>query len=98
MVAGTQQAEDRAGGRHAAAEGEAVLRVLQRGEARFERGARRIASARILVAFILAQTRLRIGRGLEDRCNRRAGRGIRLLPGMNRARRKLHCLCLTSLW
>ena len=63
---------------------------------RFERRPRRVLRPRVLVALVLAERLLDVGRGLVDRRDDRAGRRIGLLAGVNadraetRARRELH--------
>ena len=59
VVAGIERAQDRVLGREAAREREAVARALERRDARLERGARRVAAARVLVAAVLADRVLR---------------------------------------
>ena len=48
----------------------------------------RIGGARVIVALVHAGARLHVGRRRIDRRHDRAGRGVGLLPGMNRARRE----------
>src|SRR5690606_7773453 len=69
--------------REAARERHAVARPLQRRDARFERGARRVARARVLVALVLADGTLRERRRQRDGRDDRAGGGIRWLPDVD---------------
>ena len=54
-------------------EGERRLAALDRGDVGLERGARRVLRPRVLVALVLAELLLHVGRGLEDRRDDRAG-------------------------
>ena len=87
VVAGIERAQDRVLGRETARERETVARVLQRRDARLERGARRVGAARVLVAPVLADRVLRERRGQADRRHDRARRRVGLLPRVNRASR-----------
>ena len=75
-------------GGEARGESEAGRPAFEFGEGVFERGAGRIAGARILPARVHPGRRLQEGRGREDRRDDGAGRRIGLLPSMDRARRK----------
>ena len=75
VVAGIERAQDRVLGREAAREREPVPRAFERREARLERGARRVAAARVLVAPVLADRVLRERRREADRRDDRAGGG-----------------------
>ena len=86
VIAGGQQVRDRIGRGHARRECERPRAVLERGETGLERGARRIAGARVLVALVLADGFLRECRGLEDRNGHGSGGRIRLLPRVDRER------------
>ena len=82
--------------------GEGVRRLapFDRGDVRLERGARRVLRPRVLVALVLAELLLHVGRGLEDGRDDRAGAGIGRLSGVNadgreaRARREFHALII----
>jgi len=71
-------------------EGDAVLGALERRQAGLERTAGRIRGARVVVALVLADRVLEVGRGLVDRHCQRAGRGIGLLPSVDRAGLEIH--------
>ena len=85
MVTGRERLEQGAGGREAGGEAEAVLAAFERSEVALEREARRVMRARVLVALILAERLLGVCRGLVDRHHHRAGGGIGILPGVDRA-------------
>ena len=74
--------------------------AFDRGDVGFERGAGRVLGARVLVALVLAELVLHVGRGLEDGRDDRAGAGIGLLSGVDadgreaRARREFHALII----
>ena len=78
-------AEEGVLGREAAREREAVLGPFERREAGLERGARRVARARVLVPEVLTDGRLRERRRQRDRRDDRAAGGVGLLAGMDRA-------------
>ena len=71
-------------------ERDAVVGVLERGERLLERGAGRVRDARVVVALVLADGVLDVGRRLVDRRDDRAGRRIRLLPLVDRAGLEVH--------
>src|SRR5262249_28682687 len=98
MVSRAKQAEDRAGSRHAAAERQAETRILERGQAGFQRGPRGMAGARVLKAFMAAKPLLCIGRGLIYWCNGRTCGRIRRLAHMNGTRGKMHRSPHYSYW
>src|SRR5207302_5646895 len=50
----------------------------------------RVCDARVVVALVLADGLLDIGRRLVDRRDDRAGRGVGLLPDVDRTRLELH--------
>ena len=74
------------GRRHARGEREAVRGALERGEA-LPRAPSRVGFcvARVVVALVLAERLLGVGGGLVDRHADRAGRRVRLLPGVDGA-------------
>ena len=89
--AGREQLHDRGRRAHAGREADAVLAALERGQARLERRARRVDRARVVVAAAhLQHAVLRVGAGLVDRHVDRARQRVGLLPGVDRARLKLH--------
>ena len=74
----------------------AALPAFDRREVGLERQARRVLRARVLEALVLAERVLHVGRGLIDRRDDRAGRGVGLLAGVqadrgeSRVRVELH--------
>ena len=64
---------------HPGGEGARPGAALEHGEVLLERGAGRILRARVLVALVLAERLLDVGRGLVDRDGDGARRGIRLV-------------------
>ena len=83
VIARLQHAEDGVGGGHAGGEAVAVLAALERGQVRFQRGARRVLRPRVLVALVPSELRLHVGRGLVDRDGDGAGLRLRLLAGVD---------------
>ena len=69
---------------------ETVLGRLERREAQLQRGARRVRDARVVVALVLADGLLDVGRRLVDRHRDRAGRGIRFLALVDGAGLEIH--------
>ena len=67
-----------------------MFAALERREIRFERVARRIPRARILVAFVAAELRLHVGRRLKDGDRDGARLRLRLLSGVNALGGKPH--------
>src|SRR6478672_10180979 len=57
--------------------------MLDRGDVAFDREPRRVLRARVLEALVMADRFLHVGRRLIDRRDDRAGRRIRLLPGVD---------------
>ena len=90
VVAGVEQVHERRRGAEPGGERVAVRRALERGEALLERGPRRVRDARVVVALVDADGLLHVGRRLVDRGRDRAGRVVRLLPDVDRARLELH--------
>src|SRR5688500_12207403 len=90
MGARVEELEHGADRRHAGGEGEAGLAALELGDAGFERIARRVARARVVVALVLARARLRVGRGGVDRRHHRAGPRVGLLAGVDHLGLELH--------
>jgi hypothetical protein len=82
VVAGLQHRGNRADGRHARREGEARLAGFDGREVAFERHARRILRAAVLVALVLAELFLHVGRRLVDRSDDGAGGGVGFLAGV----------------
>ena len=80
VIAGREQLGDRVDRRHARGEGEAGPAALDRREVGFERGARRVLRARVLVALVPAELLLHVGGRLVDRRDDRARRRVRC-PG-----------------
>ena len=78
--------------RQAGGEGNAVLGSFERGQARLERGPGWIRGPRVVVALVLANRVLKVGRRLVDRHRQGAGRRIGLLAGVDRAGLELHAL------
>ena len=69
---------------HAGGERERRRAVLQRGQARLQRGPRRVGGARVLVAAAgAADAVLLVGRGLVDRRDDRAGERVGVLAGVD---------------
>src|SRR5690606_37099383 len=68
-------------------EREGVLAVLQGGEGLFERGTGRVGGPRVLVVALAGATDtvLRVGGGLVDRHDHRAGAGVGFLPDVDGA-------------
>ena len=83
VIARLQHAEDGVGRRHARGEAVPVFAAFERRQVRLEHGARRIFRPRVFVAFVPAELRLDVGRGLEDRIGDGAGDRLRLLAGVN---------------
>ena len=69
VVARPKQLEDRVERREPGAEGEAVGRPLEAGHVALERLAGGVLGAGVLVALVLAERRLHVGRGLVDRAS-----------------------------
>jgi len=86
VVAALEAEED--GGRRgaAAAERDAVLRALERGEASFERGAGRVAGARVVIVLVAAGAVLRERARENDRRHDRAVDRIGLLTRVDAKR------------
>ena len=57
--------------------------AFQRRQAAFQRGACRVAGARVFVTFVLADALLHEGRGLIDWRHDGAGSRVRRLPGVD---------------
>ena len=66
------------------------LPLLQRGEVRLQRRARRVLRARVLVALVPPELGLHVGRGLVDRDRDGAGVRLRLLAGVDAIGGKTH--------
>ena len=75
-------------------ERDAVVGPLERGQAQLEGRPRRIGRAGVVVALVLADRFLDVGRGLVDRNRHGPGRGVRLLPVVDRARLEVHASIL----
>src|SRR5258708_5098596 len=88
--AAVERLEHGADRRHAGGEGETRVATLERGEAGFERIARRVARAGVVVTLMLAGTRLRVGGRRIDRRHHRAGARVGLLAGVDDLRLELH--------
>src|SRR5690606_25143869 len=84
VVAGRERVEERRLGAEAAREGEAVRAPLERGEARLERVARRVAAAGVLEALVLAGRLLGEAARAHDRGHDGAAGGIGRLAGVDR--------------
>ncbi len=78
------------------AERDPVLRLLEARQRLLQRAAGRVRDARVVVALVHADRVLHERRRLVDRRRDRAGRRIRLLADMNRARLELHCRSVPS--
>jgi hypothetical protein len=74
----------------AGGEGDPELRVLERCECGLKRRPRRVRDPRVVVALVDADRLLHVGRRLVDRRDDRAGRGIGLLPLVDRSRLEIH--------
>jgi hypothetical protein len=74
--------------------GEAVLGVLERGEAFLQRRPRRVGDARVVVALVPARPLLRERRGLVDRHDDGAGGRVGRLAHVDRARLEVHPLAI----
>ncbi len=83
VIAGREQVEHGGGGGAAGGEGDAEAAALERGQVGFERGARRVLGARILVAFVLAGPGLHVGRGQVDGRGNRAREWVGEVPGVD---------------
>ena len=83
VIARLQHAEDGVRRRHPRGEAVRVFAAFERGEVRLEHGARRVLRPRVLEAFVLAELRLHVGRGLENRIGDGAGDRLRLLAGVD---------------
>ncbi len=83
VVAGRQLAGDRGDGGHAGRERTGCTAALDGCQIAFERAARRILRPRVLETLVPAELRLHVGRGLVNRCDDGAGRGVGLLPGVD---------------
>ena len=81
-----QRVDQRRHARQPRGEGEPARAVLEAGDACFQRGPRRVAGARVVVALVHAGAGLHVGRSRVNRRHDRAGRWIGLLTGVNRAR------------
>ena len=95
-VARVQQVHERRRGAEARRERDAVLCALERGEAELQRRARRVGDARVVVALVLADRLLDVRGGLVDRDRHGAGRRIRLLSLVDRARLEVHASIVES--
>ena len=89
-VARIEQVHDRRRRREAGGEGDAVACALEARERDLERGASRVRGARVVVALVLADRLLHVGRGLVDGRDHRSGHRIGLLPDMDRTGLELH--------
>ena len=79
MIAGAQQRDDGANGRHAGREGEALTSVLDRRDVALEREARRVLRARVLESLVLAELVLHVGGGQVQGGHDGAGDRVRAL-------------------
>jgi hypothetical protein len=86
VAARIEQLEHRARSREAGRERITLPTGFKIGDAALVGHARRILRARILVALVHARAFLHVGRGRVDRRHDRAGRWIRMLAGVDRAR------------
>ena len=86
VVAGLQAEQDRGGRRASAAERDAVLGAFERGEAALERGARRVAGARVVVLVVFAGRLLGEGARQDDGRHDGAVDRVRMLTRMNTER------------
>jgi hypothetical protein len=86
MRAGVERIEHRCHAGEPGGESESARAAFEAGDASLQRRAGRIAAARVIVALVHAGARLHVGRRRIDRRHDRAGRGVGLLPGVNRAR------------
>jgi hypothetical protein len=82
VVAGLQERGDRIDRRHARGKRKRRLAFLHRGDVAFERSASRILRAGVLVAFVFSERFLHVGRGLINRGDDGAGRGVGCLAGV----------------
>ena len=83
---GVEQSQHVVLGRQSAGERQAVASVLQRRDTRLERGAGRVAAARVLESLVPADAVLGERRAERDRRDDRAGDRVGLLPGVHCAR------------
>ena len=95
-VARVQQVHERRRGAEPRRERDAVLCALERGEAELQRRARGVGDARVVVALVLADRLLDVRGGLVDRDRHGAGRRIRLLSVVDRARLEVHASIVES--
>ena len=85
VIACLEQLHDRVEAAHAARERESVSAVLQRGDVPLERLARGVLSAGVLVALVLTQPLLDVGRRQVHRSHDGPGEGLGALSGVDRA-------------
>ena len=85
VIAGAAELHDRVEAAHPAREREAVARPFERGDVPLQRLPRGILAPGVLVALVLTQRVLDVGRRLVDRRHDGAGRRIGLLAGVDRA-------------
>jgi hypothetical protein len=88
VVACRQQLEERVHGRHPRGEGEAVGPALEGRHVALEDLPGRVGGPGVLVALVLADAVLDVGRRLVDREHHRAGEGVGLLAGVDGAGRQ----------
>jgi hypothetical protein len=84
VVTGLELAEQRVRCRHPTSERQPVGSPFQCRQALLEGVAGRVGGAAVVEAEVLADTRLGIGRGLEDGRHDRARARVRRLPGVDR--------------
>ena len=85
-----EQGEDRCRRRQSRRERQSIPASFELGQARLQRGAGRVAGARVLVPLVFPDRFLLVRRGLEHRHDDRAGGRIGLLSRMDRLGFKLH--------
>ena len=83
-----EHVENRRHPRQSRREGETAGAAFEIGDARFQRRARRIGRARVVITLVHTGTRLHVGRRGVDRCHDRAGGRVRLLAGVDGAGRE----------
>ena len=88
--AGLDERQHRLGRRHAGGEAVGVLAPLERREVLLERAPREVVRARVLVALVLPDPLLDVGRGLVDRDAHGSRGGVRLLAGVDAVGREAH--------
>ena len=90
VIARTQEAKHGVDRGHSRGENVGRLPAFQTRHAALQRLAVRVVGARVVVALVLAQRLVHVGRGLIDRRDDGAGGRVRLLPDVNRIRGKSH--------